>query len=197
VIERAPSVACVAVSLVLLVGVAACGEAGNAAPASGSYQDPRWGYSVDIPPGWERAERSLTPNLTDPVEILVAATYPLERRRLDCGPLALSGFDEHQVLVMVLERGRDPASTWPDFPPRPTHFHFEPGMGSEFTGCLRTRHGIALRDHWFRFTDAGRHFHVLVAIGESAPPAAERQAYRILDSLRFDPTVKPDWRSSG
>jgi hypothetical protein len=187
VIERASSAACVAVWLVLLVGTAACGEAGKAAPAPETYQDPRWGYSVDIPPGWERAKRSLTPHLTDPVEILAAATYPLERGRLDCGPLALSGFDEHQVLVMLLERRRGPASTWQDFPPRPAHFHFEPGMSSEFTSCLRTRHGIRLRDHWFGFTDAGRHFHVLVAIGESAPPGAERQAYRMLDSLRFDP----------
>jgi hypothetical protein len=185
VIERASSAACVAVWLVLLAGTAACGEAGKAAPASGTYQDPRWGYSVDIPPGWERAERSLTPNLTDPVEILAVATYPLERGRLDCGPLVLSGFDEHQVLVTLLERRR--AWTWPDFPKRPAHFHFEPRMGSDFTSCLRTRQGIRLSDHWFRFTDAGRHFHVLVAIGESAPPAAERQAYRMLDSLRFDP----------
>jgi hypothetical protein len=98
---------------------------------------------------------------------------------------------------MVLERGRDPASGWPDFPPRPAHFSFEPGMSSEFAACLRTRHGIPLRDHWFRFTDAGRHFHVLVAIGAHAPPDAERDAYRMLDSLRFDPRVKPDWRSSG
>ena len=48
----------------------------------------------------------------------------------------------------------------------------------------------------FRFTDAGRHFHVLVAIGAEAPSSAEADAYRLLDSLHFDPSVKPDWRSS-
>jgi hypothetical protein len=197
--ERVWSAAAVAgVLLALAAGMTGCGKASEAPPsASRTYEHPRWGYSVEVPPGWERAERSLTPTLTDPVEILVMATYPLERGDVDCGPVALSGFDEDEVLVTILERGRDPASDWPDFPPRPPHFQFEPGMSSEFTGCLRETRGIDLRDHWFRFTDGGRHFHVLVAIGEAAPPAAEREAYRSLDSLRFDPSVKPDWRSAG
>jgi hypothetical protein len=33
---------------------------------------------------------------------------------LDMGP--------GDALVVVLERGADPASAWPDFPPRPAHF---------------------------------------------------------------------------
>jgi hypothetical protein len=131
------------------------------------------------------------------VEILVLATYPLERGDHSCGPLAFAGFDADEAVVMVLERGRDASSEWRDFPPRPTHFSFEPGMTSEFTECLRTTRGLRVKDHWFRFTDGGRHFHVQVAIGESARPHAARDAYRILDSLRFDPSVKPDWDSAG
>jgi hypothetical protein len=70
-------------------------------------------------------------------------------------------------------------------------------MGSEFTECVRATHGIPLRDQWFRFTDQGRHFHVLVAIGGAAPPGAESDAYRMLDTLHFDPNVKPDWDVAG
>jgi hypothetical protein len=164
--------------------------------ALGAYESARWGYSVRIPPGWYRAERALTA-LTDPVETLVVGTYRPRSGSEDCGPLALAGFDAKQALVTVLERGVDPNSDWPDFPPRPAHFGYEAGQTSTFSQCLSTTEGIPLKDHWFRFTDAGRHFHVLVVIGADAPPSAEAQAYRLLDSLQFDPGVKPDWRSSG
>jgi hypothetical protein len=162
----------------------------------GTYESARWGYSVRIPSGWHRAERALT-ELTDPVETLVVATYPPRPGSDRCGPLAFGGFDVNEALVTVLERGLDPKSEWTDFPARPAHFEYEVGQTSEFTECLRTTEGIGLKDHWFRFTDAGRHFHVLVAIGAEAPASAEADAYSLLDSLRFDPSVKPDWHSSG
>lgn len=164
--------------------------------APGIYEDARWGYSVLIPPGWHRAQRPITA-LTDPVETLVVATYRPSSGPEQCGPLVFRGFDANEALVMVLERGLDPESVWPDFPPRPAHFAYEAGQTSAFTDCLRKTEGIPLKDHWFRFTDAGRHFHVLVAIGGEAPASAEAEAYGLLDSLRFDPSVKPDWPSSG
>jgi hypothetical protein len=190
-----------------LTALAACGEAPVASPGAdpvettttptaGAYDSPRWGYSVNIPPGWNRAEGPVT-SLVDPAEILTVATYPPRAGNEDCGPVTFGGFDDDEVFVTILERGIDPASDWPDFPPRPARFAFEPGMSSEFAECLSTRRNIPLKDHWFRFTDEGRHFHVLVAIGAEALPERAREAYRILDSLRFDPSVKPDWRSSG
>jgi hypothetical protein len=162
----------------------------------GTYESARWGYSVRIPPGWQRAERALT-SLTDPVETLVVATYRPRAGSERCGPLSFGGFDANEAFVTVLERGLDPESEWPDFPPRPVHFAYEAGQTSEFSECLSTTEGIRLKDHWFRFTDAGRHFHVLVVIGAEAPASAEADAYSLLDSLQFDPSVKPDWRSSG
>jgi hypothetical protein len=195
------------VALLLVAVVAAgCGGATTARTHPGGsvvdgdgwsrYEDGRWGFAVSIPPGWHRATRSLTA-LMDPVEILVAATYLPQPGDLDCGPLALAGFDSDEAMVAILERGLDPGADWSDFPPRPGHFHFEPGMGSEFTDCLGQSRGVTLKDHWFRFTDGGRHFHVLVAVGQSAYPGAMVDAYRLLDSTRFDPAVKPDWPSSG
>ena len=164
-------------------------------PAPGTYVSARWGYSVRIPPGWHRAERPITA-LTDPVETLVVATYRPGPGPEQCGPLVFRGFDANEVLVIVLERGLDPKSEWPDFPPRPAHFAYEPGQTSVFSECLERTEGIPLKDHWFRFTDAGRHFHVLVVVGAEAPASAEADAYGLLDSLHFDPSVKPDWPSS-
>jgi hypothetical protein len=151
---------------------------------------------VRIPPGWHRAERPLTA-LTDPVETLVVASYRPRSGSDRCGPLAFGGFDANEALVTVLERGLDKNSDWQDFPPRPAHFAYEAGHTSEFSECLGTAEGTPLKDHWFRFTDRGRHFHVLVVMGAEAPPSAEAEAYGLLDSLRFDPSVKPDWPSSG
>jgi hypothetical protein len=132
----------------------------------------------------------------DPVMILSLATFSL---RPDDAAFFFPrhGFDTDEAFLTILERGLDSYSDWPDFPPRPANFHFEPGQGSVPAEYLRRKSQIRFADHWFRFTDAGRHFHVLVAIGESAPDDTGREAYRILDSLRFDPSVKPDWSSSG
>jgi hypothetical protein len=196
-----------ALLLALTCPVVGCGDdpAGSEAagtvpapvePAPGTYVSARWGYSVRIPPGWHRAERPITP-LTDPVETLVVATYRPSPGQEGCGQLTFRGFDSNEALVIVLERGLDPESAWPDFPPRPAHFAYEAGQTSDFTQCLRTTEGIPRKAHWFRFTDAGRHFHVLVAIGAEAPRSAEEVAYSLLDSLQFDPSVKPDWPSSG
>jgi hypothetical protein len=190
-----------------LTALAACGDARVRSPSAGStqttdtataatYESARWGYSMTVPAGWHRADRP-TSATTEPVEILALATYPPRAGNEDCGPLALGGFDADEVLVLILERGLDPSSEWLDFPPRPAHFAFEPGKTSESAECVSSKRQIPLRDHWFNFTDEGRHFHVLVAIGAEALPERAREAYRILDSLRFDRSVKPDWRSSG
>jgi hypothetical protein len=47
------------------------------------------------------------------------------------------------------------------------------------------------------FGDAGRVFHVFVGVGKDAPEEVRREAFEILDTLRFDPGVKPDWQSAG
>lgn len=183
----------------LAVVLAACGSGAEPAPrpaAAESYDYPRQGYSVEIPPGWHRAEGPITV-LTDPVERLVAATYAPHDGNEECGPLEFDGFEADEALVVVLERRRDPAARPDDFPPRPERFAYQPGMSTEFTDCLRTTRGIPVKDHWFTFRDEGRHFHVLVAIGPDAPPGTERDAYGMLDSLRLDPSVKPDWPSAG
>jgi hypothetical protein len=52
---------------------------------------------------------------------------------------------------------------------------------------------LPVTDHWFGFSDAGRAFHVLVIVGRSASERVRTETWEILDSLRFDRSVKPDW----
>jgi hypothetical protein len=107
---------------------------------------------------------------------------------------ALEDLGPGDAFVTLEERGLDPGSTWIGFPARPAHFGPELGGPSEAGACTPGTH---FTDHWFTFSDAGRHFHVMVAFGPRASTDVQRQAWAILDGLRVDPSVVPDWRSSG
>jgi len=155
------------------------------------------GLTVQLPGGWSRAHESLTPSLIDPREVLSVGTAPLRYRATECAHMpgaALEDLGPADAFVTLQERGLDPSSTWPDFPPRPAHFGPELGGRSEASACVPS---ARFTDHWFAFSDTGRHFHALVAFGPHAPPAVRDQAWGILDSLLVDPGVRPDWRSSG
>jgi hypothetical protein len=179
------------------LAAAGCGGQTPAARAPRTYTDAAHGIAVTLPPGWQRAPRRLTPRLTDPREVLSVGTFPLRYRKSGCEHLPTSALEDMRAgdaLITLEERGLDPRSTWPDFPPRPSRFGPELGGRSEAAACAPGAH---FTDHWFGFTDGDRHFHVLVAFGPNATAVTQRQAWRILDSLRIDPRVRPDWRSSG
>jgi hypothetical protein len=152
------------------------------------------GVTVELPPDWQRARQSLTPRLTDPREVLAVGTFPLRpRRRESCAHMPVSALEDlgpRDAFVTLQERGRGGAA----FPPRPERFGPELGGPSESAQC--TRHA-RFRDHWFEFADGGRGFHVLVAFGPEATPATQQEAWGVLDSLRVDPDVTPDWTAAG
>jgi hypothetical protein len=186
------SVGCAAV-LVL----SACGRETAASSRTRFVSDTVHGIALQLPPGWRRAAVSLTPALVDPREVLSVATFPLRYRSTRCAHVAGSALEDlgpTDAFVTILERGLDPSSTWSDFPPRPARFGPELGGPSEAKACVPSAH---FTDHWFGFTDSDRHFHVLVAFGPDAPVGVQREAWGILDSLKIDPRVRPDWRSSG
>jgi hypothetical protein len=185
------------IALTLSAVVAGCG--GGEDPREGWRQhvDERRGFSVALPPGWHRAEQSLTPAMGDPVEIFLAATFPLAKSRGLCRTLA--GIPPDHALVTLQERSGG-ARGDPTFPPRPGEFEPDrnlPGT-STWPYCLRgdDEPPIPMEDYWFGFRDAGRAFHVLVGVGRDAPPELRREAFEILDTLRFQPG-KPDWASAG
>src|SRR5437867_11683549 len=86
---------------------------------------------------------------------------------------------DNDVLVTVQERfGSDSG-----FPPRPQRFGLEGRAISEAAACAGPH--PAFESYWFGFRDRGRGFHVLVAVGRSAPEKRVSEALAILDSMRF------------
>ena len=186
-----------ALCLSTVIGLSACG--GQAAEQSSrQVDDPVHGIAVELPPGWQRAAVSLTPNLTDPREVLSVATFPLTYRKTRCAHVpgsALEDLGPKDAFVTLEERGVDPGADWSDFPPRPAHFG--PEQGGLNTDAQFCEPKLDFTNYWFGFTDGDRHFHVLVAFGPQATAALQRQTWQVLDSLEIDPAVRPDWRSSG
>ena len=178
----------------LAVGVVAtgCGAGATVAPkvTSGSHaprviEDVRHGYSVTLPAGWHRARRNLTPQLTEPREILSVATYPLRyKRRARCGiggcpTPALNGFRATDILVSIQERMHArPASADVAIDLR----RRQRVLGSRPQSCPRDR--VA----WYAFeafAQAGRNLYVLAVVGKRAPARAREELKQLLESLRF------------
>jgi hypothetical protein len=67
-----------------------------------------------------------------------------------------------------------------------------PGATTPWRTVSDARHGLSFQLP----SDGERHFHVLVVFGPDARKAVERQAWRILDSLKIDPAVQPSWKGS-
>jgi hypothetical protein len=156
------------------------------------------GFEVSLPSAWQLSTESLTPKLTDPRELFSAATFPLQFQASACNHVpagALRSMGLGDGLVTVQERGRDPRSSWSEFPRRPEHFAdtASPEQG-DVTGCLGGR--ARLVEFWMPFTDAGRHFYAMVVLGPEATAEVRTQAFEILDRLRLDPAVLPQWRAS-
>jgi hypothetical protein len=177
-------------TLLALAAVALAGCGTHAAAPAPTYT--ARGVTVELPAGWQPAHESLTPQLSDPREVLSVGTYPLSYRRGECAQMpssALADLGRGDAFVTIQERGR---GTGPDgFPPRPDHFATIDAM--EAVECVPD----PLAAHWFGFSDGGRHFHVLVVFGPDAPTAVRDQGWAILDGLRVDPGVRPDWSSTG
>lgn len=153
------------------------------------------GYEIRLPEGWQAAERNIVPRITDPRQVVAFGTYPLRYRPTDCEAFAGSAREDlapRDVLGVVMERGFDREGEWLEFTPRPARFgptdprSAEPGCGD--------RPGTT--SDWIPFTDAGRHLYALLVFGSAVTDERRARAYRTLDSLRLDPTVRPDWRSS-
>ena len=205
------------IALTLSAIVAGCGCGDDPGPPSGGepvraraadpapvpegwreHVDERRGFRVSLPPDWNRAQQSLSPSMGDPVEILLVATFPVEESRGLCR--SLSAIPPDQALVTLQERGRG-AYGGPTFPPRPASFAPDPRLPGTSTWpyCVNgdDQPPIPMDDYWFGFGDAGRAFHVFVGVGRDASPELRREAFAILDTLRFDPEVKPDWPTAG
>jgi hypothetical protein len=143
----------------------------------------RHGVTVELPSGWQAARNDLTPNLSDPREVLAVGTYPMRYRPHDCAQVPVSALENlgpHGAFVELEERraGGGPSS---EFPTRPPHFGPTLGGPSEATACVP---GTRMSEHWFGFTDHRRHFYALVAFGPQAVESTRSEAWKVLDSLK-------------
>ncbi len=188
-----------ALVLVASLILTACGEGaaqmgGPAGPRAQPYR--AHGLTVELPAGWRPAARTLTPRLLDPREVLAVATFPLRYRPTDCAHVpgsALEDLGPGDALITVQERGVELGGPPPVFPPRPASFGPDLGGPSEASTCV---HGTRFSDHRFAFAEGDRRFEVDVAFGSAATQATRLQAWGILDSLRVDRRVRPDWPAS-
>jgi hypothetical protein len=141
------------------------------------------GIRYTIPAGWHAAKRSLTPHLVNPHEVLTVGTGSLPRggRCAQFPSAALAALRPTDALVTVQERLGSVTS----FPARPPHFSLPAPNTSEATLCGAPT--ATVTSYWFEFRDGGRGFHVLVALGRSAPASRRREALAVLDSLRITP----------
>jgi hypothetical protein len=187
-----------AAAAIATLALGGCGHAATSTeppPAAVTYE--AHGLTVSLPRDWQRADVSLTPNLGDPRQALAVGTFPLRYRPTGCAHVpgsALEDMGARGAFVELEERGADPSSSWPDFPPRPAHFGPSLGGRSEAADCVPA---ARFTDHWFGITAGGRHFHVRVAFGPDTPSSTREEAWGILDGMRVDPTAKPDWQAVG
>jgi hypothetical protein len=182
----------VAVAVVIALALAGCGQRADPKTEYRAH-----GLTVELPPRWHAAATNLTPNLGDPREVLAVGTFPLRYRPHDCAQVpvsALADLGRRNAFVELEERGIDPHGLWTEFLPRPRHFG--PGLGgrSEGADCVPK---ARLSEHWFAFTDRGRHFYGRVAFGPAASGSTRKQAWEILDSLRVDAGARPGWKAVG
>jgi hypothetical protein len=143
------------------------------------------GVTVELPAGWHAAHANLTPNLSDPREVLAVASYRLRYRPDDCAQVPVSALRDlgaRGAFVELEERAKSgPPSS--EFPRRPPHFGPALGGPSEATACVP---GTRMSEHWFGFTDHGRHFYVRVAYGPAASSATKNDAWKLLDGLKVE-----------
>jgi hypothetical protein len=176
-------------ALLVIAVVAGCGAARDerpvAAPTPVPIRSDEHRFTAQVPAGWQLASQSLTPRLSNPVEILSAGTVrdarPQEGSCAQRPVGALERMGPRDVFVTVQERYGEPR-----FPDRPAHFALT-GKVEHGDGATCAPNEKQLDEYWFGFRDAGRGFHVLVALGRDAPPQRREEALALLDSLRFEP----------
>lgn len=148
-----------------------------------TYSSEERGVEVTYPSDWYRAEERLTPKLQDPLEILSLGTYPLRPGgdRCDQHPVnALEDLGPDDAFILVLERAEPyPAS---GYPPRPSRFEL-PSDSETNRFCVPYTRRL---DEWLAFSDGGRAFYLLVALGDSASEETRMDLFRILNSLNFN-----------
>jgi hypothetical protein len=174
-------------ALLLMAVLAGCGaqdERPVAAATPVPVRSDEYRFTAQLPAGWELASQSLTPRVSNPVEILSAGTvHDARPHEGSCAHVpvdALKRMGPQDAFVTVKERYGEA-----QFPPRPERFRLT-GEVEHGDAATCAPNETQLDEYWFEFRDARRGFHVLVVVGRDAPPARHEEALALLDSLRFE-----------
>ena len=151
--------------------------------AESAYVDDEDGVSVVVPPGWQVAEGSLTPKLADPREILSLGTAPLlagGKRCQNQPENALEAMTSVDAFVSIQERAGDGEA----YPPRSKAFEDLEASPDQFEVCGKPPY---VETYWIPFSDEGRNFYLLGAVGDGSD-ARREEMLRVIESLDFAPT---------
>jgi hypothetical protein len=184
---------------VALGGALAHAPGAAEAPGASSpriHGDAARGIAVPLPAGWRIAPRSLTPNVTDPHEVVSLGTGPMPAAARDCAHMPGRAIDHTApagAFVSLQERSRTVAAAAdaaadPDplrgYPPRPARWKLLPAAAAEGFVCVTASR---VQVWWRPFRENGRAFYLLVAIGRDAPAARRAQALAVANGLRIAP----------
>jgi len=161
-------------------------------PAFTTFTDPDARFTVALPSGWSATTQSLT-GLTDPVERLTAASYPLQRHAIGqddlpaCQvpiPAAITDAGSSGAFATILEATDPTGPNWvPDHLIGDGSFADVP---SRLDSPLCTEDAVAPGSdvRWIWFGDGHRFFYLAVAIGPDASSETRADLWRMLDSFR-------------
>jgi hypothetical protein len=155
---------------------------------AGEFENGPAGISLTVPDGWHATMRRFAP-LLDPLERVTLTSYPVEgdARPRGCSPEGLlKQMPRTGVAASLLEYVD--ASARRHVEPRPRHFRLGP-KAFEF-GCFRPPRGRA-DAYLVNFSDSGRAFQFIVAMGKAATPETRAAAGKALDSLGVESCDRP------
>jgi hypothetical protein len=156
------------------------------AGSSRTIHDDRFGYSVTVPPGWQRETADGRDSKSLPIILQLTSGYRPPVIGRDCA----TSVEQTGIKILVQEF----ESMFPAAEPRPAKFGEQSGSGLATVPssplCRRLAQGI-------NFVDQGRSFAVAVTVGPGTAETQKAEVYEILNSLHFDPTNGASQVASG
>jgi hypothetical protein len=176
----------------VLAATTACslgGEAGTnrtateAGDAWITYRDTAGGFTISYPSSWERAETTLTPNRTEPTELVSVGTdllvpTPADMNCAQASTRALKALGDTGALISLAVVSDADLSS---YPPRPEEFRLSDGAPGEAVACVPDPR-FTERVIFFRVNE--RVFFYAVFLGTNASATTRREAASVLNSLR-------------
>jgi hypothetical protein len=187
-----PVIAVIVVVVVALFSPIRLGtRSAGAVPGWSTYEDQADALTISFPSAWTMAAGNLTPDLINPRELVALGTYSLNASTSSnlCRQFpaaALNAMGSSDAFVSVLGSEPSANSQTNPFPARPAGgFDGSSGVNlsrTDFLQCLA--HPLNGNGQWIAFSQAGRNFYVLAAIGTNASATLRNDVYTILNSIQ-------------